>query len=196
MRALKSGMTAQVIRMALKRKRDFPSLCLSIQSVTKSGKRVTLEYDIPCMTTTSPELLVEPKVPPLNVFLILPPLLILKPIIERMSRLSNFGLIRASVQGTMVFSVSGVAVKVETKFTNLIIPEVDPEERSGLAAPDETIQIGFDLRNFAKFLNCHFLSISHIVCGIVENHGMVFYVYLGEEPNSPSINYYIPKRED
>jgi hypothetical protein len=65
------------------------------------------------LATTSPELLVEPKAPPLKVFLILPRLII----IERMSRLSKFGLILASIQGTMVFSVSG-GVKVEKKFKN------------------------------------------------------------------------------
>jgi hypothetical protein len=72
------------------------------------------------LTTTSPELLAGGAKS--AVFLILPQLII----IERMSRLSNFGVIFGSIQGTMVFSVSG-GVKVETKFTN------DPEETTGLA---------------------------------------------------------------
>ncbi|KAJ3058256.1 hypothetical protein HDU98_005648, partial [Podochytrium sp. JEL0797] len=46
--------------------------------------------------------------------------------------------------------------------------------------PTEFAQVRVDVRDFIKFCTCHQLNPMHTICCIIENHGLVFYVYIGE----------------
>lgn len=197
-------------------------LSLTIETQSKSGKRIVLTQDVPvCILPPdiASEELKEPKLNKFDAQIILPDLFKLKSILDRFRGVSNGVVVSANMNGILRLKIASDAVRIETQFSNLINPEIDTSADDGFevagqnqilenASQDPAIDeaparfswefanASVDLKDIGRVLQCHVLSPSHVVCCISKDYGMVFYVYVGgmevNVDHAGSITYYVP----
>jgi hypothetical protein len=92
LRALKSSLSASRILFKLTRKSGFPALSFEITFSGQGGNDLFLTQDVPVTVLTQAETLDynEPMVPDPEIHVMMPPLIKLKSIIEKMKSLSDF----------------------------------------------------------------------------------------------------------
>ncbi|KAI9207229.1 checkpoint protein Hus1/Mec3 [Polychytrium aggregatum] len=203
-RSLKSAQNATEITMKLAKKNSLPVLSFQIANQSRTGNCVLLVQDIPVRVLTPPEAeeLKEPLVPEPHVHIMMPPLSSIRTIAERMKSMSNYITISANMRGEFVLKIDTDSVEVETSYRNLINPEFDPSQVDSSQQPsanrDPTLfaDARVDARDFVKFVQSYVVNPTNVVCCIIENRGLVFYVYVGgpNESQCGNLTYYIPVR--
>ncbi|KAJ3295914.1 hypothetical protein HDU79_008039 [Rhizoclosmatium sp. JEL0117] len=92
---------------------------------------------------------------------------------DRMKLVGGHMIVKANMSGEFVMLIENDMVKLETFYEDLDNPAIDPsqvepsQQPSLNRDPKEFAQVRVDIRDFIKFC-------------IIENHGLVFYVYIGE----------------
>ncbi|ORY42784.1 cell cycle checkpoint [Rhizoclosmatium globosum] len=209
-RTLKCTTNCTSVTMRLTKKMNLPVLCFTINTKGRTGKPIQLIQDCPCriLQAAQTEELKEPNVPNPDVHIILPPVVALKSMADRMKLVGGHMIVKANMSGEFVMLIENDMVKLETFYEDLDNPAIDPsqvepsQQPSLNRDPKEFAQVRVDIRDFIKFCTCHQLNPMNTICCIIENHGLVFYVYIGENGGENigdangcgTITYYLPQR--
>lgn len=133
--------------------------------------------------------------------ILLPQLLTLKSVAERLKSLSSFMTLGANMRGDLQLGVRTESVEVTTHYKDLTNPEINQQEgdekpASAMRDPNVMVEVKVDVKDFLRFLHCHHVHPNNVVCCLIEDVAAVIYVYL-RSPRSPNSNlgaltYYIP----
>ncbi|KAI8610951.1 Hus1-like protein-domain-containing protein [Chytriomyces sp. MP71] len=191
-RALKCATGAvpsqHAVAVRLTKKQGMPVLCFVVTTTGRTGKPIQLVQDCPVrpLTAAQTEELREPVVPNPDVHIMLPPVMAMKNMADRMKAISGHLIVKANMSGDFIMQVQNDLVELETFYEDLENPTIDPsqvepsQQPSLNRDPKQFADVRIDIRDFIKFCTCHQLNPMHTICCIIENHGLVFYVYIGE----------------
>jgi HUS1 checkpoint protein len=193
--------------MKLAKKNEQAVLSFEMYGISRSGRKVRVAHDvrIDVMRPTESDKLHEPRCPDPEVHVLLPPLLKLRTIVERLRPLSDVLALRANNSGILQLSINTDTVKLETQWVKCGNPSIakhgiaqndeddDAEDISlDKPDPDKMFCVLVSIRSFLKFLNSHVVSATTILC-LCHNHCAILYVYIGEIADAGGVlTYYIP----
>ncbi|BGP49782.1 Checkpoint protein hus1 [Rhodotorula kratochvilovae] len=193
-KALKSATDAieVVIKLAKKGGRDgsgtgegsYPVLSLAIQSASRLGKRVEITQDVPVLVKKAADIdqLKEPLCPPPEVLLYLPPLNLLRTVVERLKTISPYITLSANNVGELRLRAESDDAKVETEWRGLRRPTQGAEDIAAAPAdPREFFAATVEAKDLLKFLASYSIASTTIAW-----HCAIFYVYIGAEKDSQS----------
>ncbi|KAI9101760.1 checkpoint protein Hus1/Mec3 [Phlyctochytrium arcticum] len=205
-RALKSCQHSADVVMRLTKKDHMPILAVTITNVSRTGNPVYLTQEIPVkpLRWQDAEELKQPVMLDYQVHILLPPLSDLKTIVERMRGLGSHLVVSANMSGELSVRVETDVVKVETAFSSLVNPAIDPahvdvsQQSSLYSNRQEFVHVRVDIKDFVKFLQSSAIAPKNVVCCLFEDQGLVLYVYLGDgtDADDGAFVYYIPLRHD
>lgn len=141
------------------------------------------------------------KVSDVDVHILLPQLLSLKNVVERLKSLSSYMTIAANMRGELQLGVNTDSAEVTTHYKDLINPEInqqddDQKPASAMRDPNQMAEARIDVKDFFRFLQCHHVHPTNVVCCILEDTAVLLYVYMKSirSPNSSlgALTYYIP----
>ncbi|KAI0077802.1 cell cycle checkpoint [Panus rudis PR-1116 ss-1] len=208
------------IVMKLAKKNDQAVLSFEIFGASRTGKQVKITHDV-CIEIMRPndvEKLVEPMCPEPEVQIIMPDLIKLKTVVERLRAHSDIIGVYANNSGRLQISsaTESVSVKVEwNKLKNPVLSNAtqtqDPSRSGSQTLPnsgsqpasqqssqqskrDPTQNYGVlvSIKSFLKFINTHLTSTTTIAC-ICQNHALILYVYIGEPGTHGGVlTFYVP----
>jgi HUS1 checkpoint protein len=142
----------------------------------------------------------EPMLPEAQVHILLPPLNTLKHVTETVKHMGDYVTIAANMQGTLQLSVNSVHVHSASTFTQLVNPQLQEQEQQAAFTQRHTdpavlARVRISTKDWTRFLACHHVRPSSIVCSIVHDTALVAYVYLGADQSAYLI-YYIPSHAE
>ncbi|KAI8995797.1 checkpoint protein Hus1/Mec3 [Gaertneriomyces semiglobifer] len=202
-KGLRSAQQASEVVWKLAKIDGMPCLSLRITTMSRTGTPMHLSHSIPIRVLHPSEsnALTQPVLQSYNVHILLPPLTQLRSISERLTKLASRVTIKANLSGELKLAVEGEGVQVETGWTGLGVPELDPEHSSAtptptLTHPTQFASVLIDIRDFVRFLGSSVICPRNVVCCLAESHGLILYVYLGEgtDADDGAFIYYIPAR--
>ncbi|KAG1778990.1 cell cycle checkpoint [Suillus placidus] len=198
---------ADEVVMKLAKKNEQAVLSFEMYGMSRSGRKVRVAHDvrIDVMRPAEGDKLHEPRCPDPEVHVLLPPLLKLRTIVERLRPLSDVLALRANNSGILQLSINTDTVKLETQWVKCGNPSMakhgiaqndeddDAEDISlNKPDPDKMFCVLVSIRSFLKFLNSHVVSATTILC-LCHNHCAILYVYIGEIADAGGVlTYYIP----
>jgi hypothetical protein len=98
----------------------------------------------------------------------MPPVLTLKTMTDRLSKLGSRLILSANMDGKMNIGVETNAVNVSICFKNLAHPDLDlsatPQDVALLRDPTAFASVTVDMRHFIKFIACHSAQPRDVVC--------------------------------
>ncbi|KAJ1935229.1 Checkpoint protein hus1 [Linderina pennispora] len=211
MRALKSAQGALRTTLKLTKKQGLPLLSLIIQNQSSTGREMKLSQDVPVrvLTPQQMEAIREPLVPDSQVHIMMPPLNSVRSIAERMKTMGDRVAISANREGEMTIRVTNELVDITTFFRGLENLSYDASQEPSASttpgrAPGDHFTAVVDMKNFLRFLQSYHVAPKNIVCCIIEQHAVVFYVYIGttgygvgalNDQNCGSLTYFVPVRQ-
>ncbi|KAL7750860.1 Checkpoint protein hus1 [Sorochytrium milnesiophthora] len=202
-RAFRSAVQSHDIKIKLTKKDDQGLLSLSIMTESRTGRNVAVQQDVPILVLKKLQIaeLREPAVPPPDVYILLPPLVTLRTLAERMRTIAHHVVLSANFCGSLVLKCETDAVTIETVFTDLVHPEMESSQDQPQSQDDKEryFDVRVDIRDFVKFVYSHHVNPSNVVCCIHEAVCAVFYVYVGspaeiEKEEGAVLTYYLPAK--
>jgi len=184
-RALKSGQYAQEITIKLTKKNGIPFLSLAIEN----SQQMTIIQDVPIVLLSSQQLAqyTEPHLPDPEVHIMMPPLKLLRHVIDKMKNVSDYVSIEANMAGKLVFKVETEMVTIHTNYVNLEHPQIEGRSPPRLNL-DQKAEVKVDIKKFARFLYSYQVGPRNVICCIVEGRAVVLHVLLDDL----YLTYYIP----
>ncbi|KTW26512.1 uncharacterized protein T551_03429 [Pneumocystis jirovecii RU7] len=198
-KALKSSVNASEIVLRLTKHDHFPMLSCSISLLGKSGGMSAVTHNIHVRVLSPLMQLFEPVVPEPDCHIILPSLSQLRYISERFRAISNKIFLKANMSGEFQIGVVSDSCKIETKFKDLINPELDPcavkdisKHPSQIRDKKAFVTVKVSVKDWLNLLQVHIVAKRVIAC-FCEGHALVLYVYImePEEESSAVLTYYI-----
>jgi len=185
-RALKSGQYAQEIVVKLTKKNGVPFLSLAID---QGSQQMTIIQDVPIVLLSAQQLAqyTEPQLPDPEVHIMMPPLKLLRHVIDKMKNVSDFVSIEANMAGKMTFKVETEMVTIHTNYENLEHPQIEGRSPPRVN-PDQKAEVKVDIKKFAKFLYSYQVGPTNVICCIVEGRAIVLHVLLDDL----YLTYYVP----
>ncbi|KAJ1913376.1 Checkpoint protein hus1 [Mycoemilia scoparia] len=225
-RALKSCRDGEDVTLKLTKRNNMPYLSFQISETGRIGGRGAhvLKQEVPLriLSPQQMENIREPIVPSGQVHIMLPPLHSLRSVAERLKSLGDLVAISANMSGEFTLKVATELVEIETHFRGLVNPEFDTNTQSTNNPNDNVDPLlqryrddptlfatgVIDTKSFINFLYSYHVIPKNIVACIVENHAVIFYVYVAstiissnledliadEEQTCGALTYYIPSR--
>lgn len=191
-RALKTAQNAKAVKIKLTKK-HCPCLTLAAELPTLSTVSRVVIHDIP--VDIIPRRLwndfKEPDMPDFDVSIYLPPLKIIKNVVDRMKNLSNFLVMEANLNGEMNLKIETDLVSVTTHFKDLGNPPWgdDGSQRQAQSRdPGSMVHTRVDIRKLQQFLMGQQVNPSKAMCNIV--HKRIIHLILLHE--DVSLQYFIP----
>ncbi|EMR09174.1 hypothetical protein PNEG_02514 [Pneumocystis murina B123] len=191
-KALKSSVNASEIILRLTKQDHFPMLSCSISLLGKSGSMSAVTHNIHVRVLSPLVQLSEPVVPEPDCHIILPPLSQLRYISERFRAISNKIILKANMSGEFQIGVVSDSCKIETKFKDLINPELDPNTVKDISKHPSQIRdkksfvtMKVDVKDWLNLLQVHIVAKRVIAC-FCEGHALVLYVYIMEPEDENS----------
>ncbi|XP_072174015.1 checkpoint protein HUS1-like [Diadema setosum] len=177
-RALKTAQSAKSVKIKLTKK-FTPCLSLEVELPSRTGHSRVITHDVP--VTVIPRRLwseyKEPKLPDFDVTICMPPLKVLRTVTERMKNLGSYLELSANQSGDMRLGVESEQVTVSTHFRDLENPEWEgTDSQSSQTDPSDMVGAKVDIRKFIHFLSGQQLNPSRIVCSIVDNRIIHFFL--------------------
>ncbi|KAJ1933947.1 Checkpoint protein hus1 [Kickxella alabastrina] len=219
-RALKSTQTntstSNQCTLRLTKKQHLPVLSLVIQTQSAMGREMVLTQDVPVrvLTPQQMESIREPMVPDGQVHVMMPSLGSVRSVVERMKSMGDRVAVSANRLGELNIRVNNELVDITTYFKGLenlnddSVATQDGSQATVDRAPGEYYTAVVDMKNFVRFLQSYHVAPKNIVCCIIENFALVFYVYIGStagfgnngvaalnDQNCGSMTYFIPVRQ-
>ncbi|KAG0640212.1 checkpoint protein Hus1/Mec3 [Tuber brumale] len=194
-RALRSCASASdaTLRLTKRSSDNAPILCLTITTTTNT--LVTQEIPVRVLSPASVANIREPTCPEPDVHIILPSLQSLRSVVERFNKLDASKIaIAANMNGEFKMRLDGNdAVKVESVWTGLMNPLLDPEHVPGGVEnhPSATREksafawVRVDGKEWGRVLKVGGISRRVVAC-FCEDHALVLYVYLTDEEDESS----------
>lgn len=126
-RALKSGQYATEIIVKLTKKNGLPYLSLAIEH--QSNQQTSIIHDVPITLLSAQQLAqyTEPHLPDPEVHIMMPPLKVLRHVIDRMKNVADYLTISANMDGHLQFKVDPDMVTIITEFKGLEHPQIEVE---------------------------------------------------------------------
>lgn len=188
LRALKSSPNIKMIRIKLtKRKQTCLTVELELHSMTAKQNSRTITHDIPIELLSSRDesnSFDEPDVSRTNLSIEMPPVKLLKHMIDRMKVLNDFVYFEANSQGNLTLKVEADAASVSTYFQGLHnLPckrqqknrneeQNEEEENNGI----DSSSVRLNLKKLAEFINALQFQPSKIICNFVHRKFAHFFV--------------------
>lgn len=190
-KALKSGQYSHETLMKLIKKNNCAYLSFAIEM--NHAQSITVIQDVPVAVMSSQQYkgFVEPKFPNPSIYILMPPLKVLRPIIERMKNLEQFLYITANMNGELTFKVETEMFTIGTFFRGLEHPQL---EGMPPPSPDVTKQarVKVEAKKFYKSLYSHQILPKSVICCLFEKQALVLHVILEDLV----ISYYVPVVSD
>lgn len=197
LRALKTGHSARWIKLKLTNKHS-PCLTVEVDLPTVGSHQRLAVHDIPITIIKRRNWAdyAEPEMPNFDVSIAMPTLKLLKNVVDKMKNISNFVVLSANQSGEMKLSVETDMVAVNTHFRDLFNPTWrkdggdDASQASRVSQRDATefAEARIDIRRFAQFLSSQHVNPSRVVCNIVDNRVVHFYLM----HDDVSLQYFMP----
>jgi HUS1 checkpoint protein len=185
---LKSGQLATEITLKLTKKNQVAFLTLAIE-IQQSHQMMSVLQDIPIKLLSSAQLaqFSEPHLPDPEVWIMMPPLKLLRSVIDRMKNVYDYLTIMANMGGELTLKVETDMVSIATFYTGLDHPQI--EGRSPPRCdPGKSAVVKVDIKKFARFLYSQQVSPTNVILCIIENTAVVLHVLLEDL----YLTYYIP----
>jgi HUS1 checkpoint protein len=186
-RALKSSQYAQETLVKLTKKNGIPYLSLCIETTTTQAMTVNHDIPINLLGPLQVAAFVEPTLPDPEVYIMMPPLKLLRSVVDHMKNLDDYLTMQANMAGELTLKVETDMVSVATFYRNLEHPHIEgrsPPRHN----PDQSASVKVDIKKFVKFLYSYQVSPQNVICCIVENQALVLHVLLDDL----FLTYYIP----
>ncbi|KAJ2720666.1 Checkpoint protein hus1 [Coemansia sp. Benny D115] len=214
-RALKSAQGALQTTVKLTKKQRLPVLSFVIKNQSMGGRELVLTQDVPVRVLTAQQMdsISEPMVPDGQVHIMMPPIANVRSVAERMRSMGDRVAVSANKRGEVNVRVANDLVDITTFFRGLENLSYDSTQQPASAQSDPSPQkesefytAVVDMKNFMRFLQSYHVAPKNIVCCIIENHALVFYVYVGSvgygsgvsalnDQTCGSLTYFIPVRQ-
>jgi len=187
LRGLKSAQFASDIKVKLTKNHMLRYLSLYISLQSPQVLTVTQDIPINLLSAATLARLTEPNLPDPEVHIMMPPLKLVRTVVDRMKNVCDYLTITANMDGLLRLSVETNMVTIATFYKNLNHPTI--EGRSPPRRDDKKqAEVKVDIKTFAKFLYSYQVSPSNVICCLVEGKAAVFYVY----SDDLCMAYYIP----
>ena len=173
------------------------SACLTVElelhSISSKTNSRAITHDIPVkvvsLSKISPDEYQEPSVNRTTLSIQMPPLKLLKHMIERMKCLCEFVYLEATHDGTLTLKIEADSVSVSTYFknlTNLPINQNQMEEenvsrRGDMEKNNESSNVRLSLKRLSDLVNALQFQPSRIICNFVNNRYAHFFVIHEED---------------
>uniref|UniRef100_T2MIV2 Checkpoint protein n=1 Tax=Hydra vulgaris TaxID=6087 RepID=T2MIV2_HYDVU len=190
LRAMRSGHTAQFIKIKLTKKQT-PCLTfeITLSSLTAHTRNVIHDVPVAVIPTRYWDDFKKPTLPNYNIKIHTPNLKIMKSVVERMKNISGFMVITALQNGELCFKVETDEVTASTYFQNML---VEPNEKSTLVEHDiddtESVGARVDIQKLLSFLHAQLLNATKTICAIVDQKAVHMFV----DCNDLLFQYFIP----
>eukprot|EP01098_Paradermamoeba_levis_P003425 TRINITY_DN1563_c0_g1_i1.p1 TRINITY_DN1563_c0_g1~~TRINITY_DN1563_c0_g1_i1.p1 ORF type:complete len:155 (-),score=23.71 TRINITY_DN1563_c0_g1_i1:53-517(-) len=150
---------------------------------------MTILQEIPINLLSSAQLAqyTEPPLPDPDVYIMMPSLKALRPVIERMKNISEFLHLTANMNGELEVSVETDMVSIATLYGNLEHPQIEGKSPPKLDA-EQKVQVKISIKQFVQFLYSYQVGPTNVICCLVENRAVVLHVLLDDL----YITYYLP----
>jgi HUS1 checkpoint protein len=188
-RALKSAAASSAQVECKLAKRDSQPVMHFAISLMDTDRISYINHDVPIRLLSAGQLeqLVEPDVPDPDVHIVMPPLKLVRNVVERMKNMSDVLTIEANMDGMLMLSIDTELVTVSTFYRNLIHLQIQgkppPVRDASVRA-----QVKVDIKKFSRFLASHLVNPSTVICSILPDRSLVLYVMVSDL----FITYYIP----
>jgi len=179
---LKSNPNVKMVRIKLtKRKTTCLTVELDLHSMSSKINSRTITHDIPIKvlsTSKQNDDFQEPSIERTTLSIEMPPLKILKHMIERMKCLSDFVYLDATNKGTLTLKIEADAVSVCSYFRNLINLPVNAQANNRTLRDDNEIEssVRLSLKKLNEFINSLQFQPSKIICNFVDQRYAHFFV--------------------
>jgi len=117
----------------------------------------------------------------------MPPLKLLRHVIEKMKNVCDYLSIYANMAGDLTFKVETDMVTIATCYKGLDHPQMEgrsPPRRN----PEQKAEVKVEIKKFARFLYSYQVQATNVICCIVEGRAVVLHVLLDDL----YLTYYIP----
>ncbi|GJN90449.1 hypothetical protein Rhopal_003460-T1 [Rhodotorula paludigena] len=185
-----SGATQVTIKLAKKGGVDnsgtgegsYPVLSLAIESSSRLGKRLEITQDVAVRVKKAAdiELLKEPlSGNAIQVILLLPPLQLLRTVVERLKTVSPYLTLSANNAGELRIRAEADEANVETEWRGLKKPSMGAEDVAAQHEdPRQFFSVTLEAKSLLKFLASYTVATTSIFC-LCASHCAIFYVYIG-----------------
>ncbi|XP_070535668.1 checkpoint protein HUS1-like [Ptychodera flava] len=198
-RALKSAQSAKSLKIKLTKKHT-PCLTFDIELPSMTAHSRNVVHDVP--VNVIPQRLwgdyEEPPMPDFDVSIYMPPLKVVRNVIERMKNLSSYVILSANQSGEMTLKVETDMVTCTTHFRDLSNPtwgnDGDVADQSSQiqsqsqAQDTEFSSARIDIKKFSNFLMGQQINPTRVICNIVHNRTIQFFLI----HEDMSLQYFIP----
>ncbi|KAH9481907.1 Checkpoint protein hus1 [Psilocybe cubensis] len=202
---LGGALDAEEIVMKLAKKNDQALLSFEIKGMSRTGQQVRVVHDvkIEVMKPADVDKMQEPLCPKADLLILLPSLLKVRTIVERMKQMSDVMAFQANNNKRLVLSLRTDSVTIETEWKDCQNPAVaepesedddddEDEGRRNPPDPDKMFTVLISTRSFLKFLNSHVVSTTTIA-SVCQHHCVILYVYIGDVADAGGVlTFYIP----
>ncbi len=166
-KALKSASGSAIqlhdVIVKLTKKNGSPYLSFTIELHPSPTMTITQDVPITLLSAQQFASLTEPHLPDPKVHVLLPPLRVLRPVVDRMKNISEFLTISANMAGSLALKVDTDLASVATFYSNLEHPTIEgrspPRRDEGRKC---TIKV--DVKKFARFLFSYQINPSNVIC--------------------------------
>jgi len=131
----------------------------------------------------------EPTMPEFDVSIYLPPLRILRTVVERIKNLDNHVTVSASWEGNMTLRVNSELVNTTTYFNDLDVPQL----LNGLAPSNKssTAEVTVEIKKLSIFLSGQTLGSCRAICNIVSGRALQLFLI----QDDVQLQYFLPAIE-
>lgn len=169
---LKSNPNVKMVRIKLtKRKTTCLTVELDLHSMSSKINSRTITHDIPIKvvsTSKQTDDFKEPSIDRTTLSIEMPPLKVLKHMIERLKCLNDFVYLEATNKGTLTLKIEADAVSVCSYFRNLVnLP---------ITKSDFDSSVRLSLKKLHEFINALQFQPSKIICNFVDQRYAHFFV--------------------
>ena len=184
LQAFKSSSNIKMIRVKLtKRQTPCMTIELDLHSLTTKINSRTITHDIPIKVIStskiSAEDFQEPNISRTTLSIQLPPLKLLKHMIERMKCISEFVYLEGTDQGTLTLKIDADAVSVASYFRNL--NNLPLANRPGTHQHPQACTVRLSLKKLHEFVNSLQFQPSKMICNFVNQKYAHFFVVHDED---------------
>ncbi|KAK6183601.1 hypothetical protein SNE40_011049 [Patella caerulea] len=194
LRAMKTTQTAKWVKLKLTKK-HMPCLTVEGDLPTIGSHQRLVVHDIPVHVVARRHWqdYQEPLMPEIDVSISMPQIRLLRNVIDKMKNLSNYVVISANKNGEMKLQVETEMVSISTHFSDLINPTTRKDGASQTSSQSSRDSSEFaegriDIRRFSQFLSSQQVNPQRVVCNIVENKMVHFYLI----QDDVSLQYFMP----
>jgi len=175
---LKSSPNVKMVKIKLT-KRQMPCLTveLDLHSMTSKLNSRTITHDIPIRVISTSKIsqddFQEPNINRTNLSIEMPPLKLLKHMIERFKVLHEFVYFEATNNGTLTFKIEAEAVSISSYFRNLNNLPIFNQKKND---PNAACIVRLSLKKLHDFINALQFNPSKIICNLVHQKYAHFFV--------------------